>query len=129
MIDGLIKAFRMYCRIDTKTAAEATGIALYRYKKLEAGEAIPSDKELEKIAALFGVNEDILNGNIDENDFFGLRQPIDENLFASEDLRAQMKLRITDLTPEEKKLILLIRCCDNSDAVIHDAICRVLENQ
>lgn len=128
MTKGLIRVLRLYCGFDAETISEVTGIALAKYKRIEAGEEIPSDKDIEKLASVFGVSEKFLRGDEDVADFFAFRQQIDENLFATEEQREQMKLRITELTPLEKKLILLIRCSENSEETILKTIENVIED-
>ncbi len=126
MKDGLLLVLRMYCGYDAKMIAEATGIALARYKRIEAGDEEPDDSDIEKIAAVFGVSAAYLKGEDNFSDGLMLRQNIEELVFASDEMREQAKLRVTELSDLEKKLILLVRSADNSEQALLDAINTVL---
>ncbi|MBR3589161.1 MAG: hypothetical protein IKL16_06315, partial [Clostridia bacterium] len=55
-----------------------------------------------------------------------LRQTVEDLVFASDEMKGQAKLRVTELSDLEKKLILLVRCADNSEQALLDAINTVL---
>lgn len=126
MTDGLLRVLRMYCGYDEKMIAEATGIALARYKRIEVGDEEADDKEIEKIAAVFGVSIGYLKGEEGIADGLLLRQTVEDLVFASDEMKGQAKLRVTELSDLEKKLILLVRCADNSEQALLDAINTVL---
>ncbi len=127
MTTGLIRMLRRYISVDEKTVAEALGISMVRYKKLEAGEEDPTPQEIEKLAVIFSVTPEFLTGESDPDHFFSLNQTFEESILQSEELREAVKLRVTDLSVEEKKLIMMIRGAENSAKAIADATEAVLK--
>ncbi len=127
MIHESIRIFRLYCELTAETVSEVTGIPLSRYKKIELGEIEPSEKDAEKLAKLFNVDVSLLLDGITDSAKYSVRQEIDDGWFATEEMKQMVKLKITDLSPKEKKLILLIRNSDNSETNLDDAINMVLE--
>ncbi len=126
MKDGLLRVLRMYCGYDEKMISESTGIPLAKYKRIEAGDEEPDDAYIEKIAAVFGVSAGYLKGEEDFSDGLMLRQNVEDFVFASDEMKEQARLRVTELSDLEKKLILLARCADNSEQALLDAINTVL---
>ena len=126
MTDGILRVLRMYCDYDLKTLSEATGIAVQRLKRIEAGEEDASDEDIRKIASVFGVSADFLNGDERIDNGLLLRQPLEDVVFASEEEKEAAKLRVTELSDLEKKLILLIRCSENAEQALTDAINSVM---
>ena len=122
MIMGMIKVLRMYMGTAAEVIADVTGITLTRYVDIENGDIEPDAAELTKLAAVFGMDEDVLTGKTGIGEALMFRQPIDESVFADEDMREMMKLRMTDLSPAEKKLILLIRASENSSVLLEKAM-------
>ncbi len=116
MKNGLIKVLRMYSSADAETVAATAGIPLARYKRIENEEEMPTESELERIAAVFGISTDFFSD--DFPDRFVLRQTLDETVFVTEELREQMKLRMTELSPLEKQLVMFIRRTDNRDETL-----------
>ena len=127
MTMGLIRMLRRYSSVDEKTLAEALGISLVRYKKIEAGEEEPTSQEIEKLAVIFGVTPGFLSGEAEAEQLFALQQTFEEGILQSEELREAVKLRVTDLSLEEKKLIMMIRGAENSAKAVADAIEAVLK--
>lgn len=126
MKEGLLRVLRMYCGYDEKTVAECAGIALLRYKRIEIGEEEPTDSDIAKFAAIYGVSEAYLKGEDNISDSLILRQPVENIVFPTDEMKEQAKLRVTELSDLEKKLVLLIRCADNSEQALIDAINTVL---
>lgn len=127
MVHESIRIFRLYCELTPEMISEVTGIPVSRYKKIELGEIEPSEKDTEKLAKLFNVEvEDLLHGITDSSKYL-VRQEIDDNVFVSEALKNEIKLMITNLSPKEKRLILLIRNSDNSEENLDEAINMMLE--
>ena len=124
---GLIRMLRRYSSVDEKTVAEALGISLVRYKKIESGEEEPASQEIEKLAVIFGVTPEFLSGEAEAEQLFALQQTFEEGILQSEELREAVKLRVTDLSLEEKKLIMMIRGAENSAKAVADAIEAVLK--
>lgn len=127
MVHESIRLFRLYCELTAEMVAEVTGIPLSRYKKIELGEIEPSEKDAEKLAKLFNVDVTELLHGITDLSKYSVRQEIDDSLFATEETKQMVKLKITELSPKEKKLILLIRNSDNSEICLDDAINMILE--
>lgn len=127
MVHESIRIFRLYCELTPEMISEVTGIPLSRYKKIELGEIEPSEKDAEKLAKLFNVDVNDLLYGITDSSKYSVRQEIDDNLFVSEKIKQNVKLTITELSPKEKKLILLIRNSDNSEINLDDAINTILE--
>lgn len=127
MVHESIRIFRLYCELTPEMISEVTGIPLSRYKKIELGEIEPSEKDAEKLAKLFNVDVNDLLYGITDSSKYSVRQEIDDNLFVSEEIKQNVKLTITELSPKEKKLILLIRNSDNSEINLDDAINTILE--
>lgn len=127
MVHESIKIFRLYCGLSAETISEVTGIPLSRYKKIELGEIEPNEKETEKLAKLFNIETEDLLGGITDMSKFAIRQEIDDNLFASEEIKQSMRMMITELSAQEKKLILLIRNSDDSEKNLAEAINMLLE--
>lgn len=127
MVHESIRLFRLYCELTVEAVAEVTGIPLSRYKKIELGEIEPSEKDAESLAKLFNVEvADLLHGITDLSKY-SVRQEIDDDFFATEEIKQMVKLKITELSPKEKKLILLIRNSDNSESDLDDAINMILD--
>lgn len=127
MVHESIRIFRLYCELTPEMISEVTGIPLSRYKKIELGEIEPSEKDAEKLAKLFNVEVNDLLYGITDSSKYSVRQEIDENLFVSEEMKQNVKLTITELSPKEKKLLLLIRNSDNSEINLDEAINLILE--
>ncbi|MBR3868327.1 MAG: helix-turn-helix transcriptional regulator [Clostridia bacterium] len=127
MVHESIRIFRLYCELTPEMVSEVTGIPLSRYKKIELGEIEPSEKDAEKLAKLFNVEVNDLLYGITDSSKYSVRQEIDDGLFATEEIKQMVKLKITDLSPKEKKLILLIRNSDNSESNFDEAINIILE--
>jgi len=127
MVHESIRIFRLYCELTVEMVAEVTGIPLSRYKKIELGEIEPSEKDAEKLARLFNVDVDNLLNGITDLSKYSVRQEIDDGLFATEEIKQMVKLKITELSPKEKKLILLIRNSDSSESDLDDAINMILD--
>ncbi len=126
MTKGLIRVLRRYSSVDEKTVAEALGISLARYKKIEIGEEEPTPDEIQKLAVIFGITPEFLTGESEPEQLFALNQTFEESVLQSEELREAVKLRVTDLSLEEKKLIMMIRGAENSAKAVADAIEAVL---
>lgn len=127
MVHESIRIFRLYCELTPEMISEVTGIPVSRYKKIELGEIEPSEKDAEKLAKLFNVDVDDLLGGITDSSKYLVRQDIDDNVFVSEELKNEIKLLITNLSPKEKRLILLIRNSDSSEENLDEAINMMLE--
>lgn len=127
MVHESIRLFRLYCELSAEMVSEVTGVPLSRYKKIELGEIEPSERDAEKLAKLFNVEvSELLNG-ITDLSIYSVRQEIDENMFMTDEMREMVKIKITDLSPDEKRLILLIRNSDNSAICLDEAIRMVME--
>ena len=113
MVMGLLKVLRMYMGMDAEMIADTIGMTLERYIDIENGDLEPDASELKKLSSVFCMDEDVLTGESSISNTFVLSQPLDASLFATEEQREMMKLRMTDLSPEEKRLILLIRASEN----------------
>lgn len=127
MVHESIRIFRLYCELTPEMIAEVTGIPLSRYKKIEIGEIEPTEKDAEKLAKLFNVDVNDLLSGITDSSKYAVRQDIDDNLFVSDEIKQSVKLTITELSPKEKKLILLIRNSDNSEINLDEAINMILD--
>lgn len=126
MVHESIRIFRLYCGLTPEMISDVTGIPVSRYKKIELGEIEPSEKDAGKLAKLFNVDvTDLLEGITDSSKYL-VRQEIDDSLFATEEIKQMVKLKITELSPKEKKLILLIRNSDSSESDLDDAINMIL---
>lgn len=127
MVHESIRLYRLYCELSAEMVADVTGIPLSRYKKIELGEVEPSASDAEKLAKLFNVEvSELLNG-ITDLSRYSVRQDIDNNVFMTDEMREMAKIKITDLSPDEKRLILLIRGSDNSINCLDEATRLVLE--
>lgn len=127
MVHESIRLFRLYCELSAEMVADVTGIPLSRYNKIELGEIEPSESEAEKLAGLFNVKPSELLNGIGDISVYSVRQTIDDNLFMTEEMKEAVKIKITDLSPEEKRLILLIRNSANSESCLDEAIRIVLD--
>ena len=127
MVHESIRIFRLYCELTPEMISEATGIPVSRYKKIELGEIEPSEKDVEKLAKLFNIEVDDLLGGITDSAKYLIRQSVDDNIFVSEEMKNDIKLLVTNLSPKEKRLILLIRGSDNSEENLDNAINMILE--
>lgn len=125
MTNENIRICRLYCGLSYETAAEAVGIAVDRYKNIETGKAEPTETELEKIAKIYNVYSASLQNDFNEGENFRLKQDVDTNLFASEELREAVRLNVTALSAMEKKLIMLLRSKENSEAEIEKIISKI----
>ena len=110
----MIKVLRLYMGADAETVALATGMSTTHYTDIENGYAEPTEAEYQKLSAVFGLDEDYITGKREIPESFIVRQPMEDSVFVTEELREKMKLCMTDLSPDEKKLILLIRSADDS---------------
>lgn len=127
MTNENIRICRLYCGFSYEDTAAAVKIPLNRYKNIELGNAEPADDEIEKIARLYNVSADELKNGFREDDKFRLVQEVDENFFESEDLREAVKLAVTFLSAEEKKLIMLIRSSENPEDVLEKFIGEIID--
>lgn len=114
MKKGMVKVLRMYMGAEAETVASAAGIPFMRYLDIENCDAEPDESELGKLSAVFGLEEDVFTGEREIDCGFAFRQPLEENVFVSEELREKMRILMTDLTEDEKRLILLIRSAEDS---------------
>lgn len=127
MVHESIRIFRLYCEFTPEMISEATGIPVSRYKKIEIGEIEPSEKDAEKLAKLFNIEVEELLCGITDSAKYLIRQSVDDNIFVSEEMKNDIKLLVTNLSPKEKRLILLIRGSDNSEENLDNEINMILE--
>ena len=128
MIMGMVKVLRMYMGAAAEVIADAAGISIARYIDIENGYTEPASAEITKLAAVFGMDEDVLTGKSDIGKELMFRQPLDESVFATEELREMMKLRMTELSDAEKRLILLIRASEDSSVLLEKVMDIVSED-
>lgn len=126
MKKGMVKVLRMYMGAEAETIASAVGIPIMRYLDIENCDAEPDESEISKLAVGFGLEEAVFTGEVEIGIDFAFRQPLEENVFVSEELREKMRIRMTDLTEDEKRLILLIRSAEDSTDLmkrVTDTVC------
>ena len=95
MVMGLLKVLRMYMGMDAEMIADTIGMTLERYIDIENGDLEPDASELKKLSSVFCMDEDVLTGESSISNTFVLSQPLDASLFATEEQREMMKLRMT----------------------------------
>lgn len=116
VFNEFICVFRRYCELEQEDVAAAARIPLETYLDYEYGLADPSNEELQRIAAVFGLEERVFELGIEPirktYEMFEPR-PADENIFETAEDLEKVRLLVNKLSPDEARLVLFYRSADS----------------
>lgn len=109
--------FRRFCSLSETEVSEITGISRRRILLIEHGEVVPTDEECNKLARLYNVTPEIINGSLSE--VFGtiVREPIDASFYNNYIERDVIAEKITSLSISERTVIMKMRQVENKDEI------------
>ena len=112
MLCNRMKQFREYNKLDYKLVAEVLGISESEYKDFENNKAVPTIDIITELSKLYKVTVD---------EFYGYTPRLtlhsNDDDFFDEDVSEPI-LKMSDLSWDEAKLILLYRNAKNKDDII-----------
>lgn len=111
MLNKNIALLRKYNELSIQQVADALNISAEKYAAYESGEALPNSDDIENLAKLYNVTIDQLFFGMDR---FGkpFNAPSEEN--ENETDKREGFEYLSELTAEEKRLIIALRLCENN---------------
>lgn len=112
MFNEFICLFRRYCGLGQQEVADAAGMSIEKYRSYEYGLADPDEDALNRLSAVFGLKESVFSlGAQHVQKTFEMFEPryADDNIFASAEDKAKVKLLLNMLEDEETRLVLMFR--------------------
>ena len=104
MFNEFICLFRRYCGLGQQEVADAAGMSIEKYRSYEYGLADPDEDALNRLSAVFGLKESVFSlGAQHVQKTFEMFEPryADDNIFASAEDKAKVKLLLNMLEDEE----------------------------
>lgn len=112
MFCEFINLFRRYCGLKQQDVADAAGLSLDRYRAYEYGLESPDDETLRKLEKVYGLKESVLDMSAEQREYtFAMFEPryADDNIFATAEDKAKVKMMVNLLDDDEERLLLLYR--------------------
>ena len=132
MFNEFICLFRRYCGLGQQEVADAAGMSIEKYRSYEYGLADPDEDALNRLSAVFGLKESVFSlGAEHVQKTFEMFEPryADDNIFATAEDKAKVKLLLNMLEDEETRLVLIFRTAtDEQRAEIMKFVSEIHDN-
>ena len=112
MFNEFICLFRRYCGLSQQEVADAAGLSIEKYRSYEYGLADPDEEALSRLSRVFGLKESVFNLGVEHiQKTFDMFEPryADDNIFATAEDKAKVRLLLNMLEEDETRLILMFR--------------------
>ena len=117
MLYHRLKQFREYNKLETSAVAEALNISKEEYSLYESGKSVPDINIIEKLTRLYKVTSDEFYGYTPRLQIYA---PDSED--AADDYVDEKILKMSDLSWDERQLILHYRLLDDKDDILSQII-------
>lgn len=104
---------RKFMELPQESVAKTVGISVEKYRLIEKGELEPEPEVAERLAKVFNVTVNDLNYGIFGDKRFGFFQKPLSSFFESPEEMQRIERYITELTDDEKSLIIMYRLIEH----------------
>lgn len=122
------KLFRNYCRLSIAEVSEYTGIKKSRLIDIEHGEITPDTEECCKIAKLYNISPDKLNGTIKDVFETIVCEPNDASFYNNDDERNAVIEKVSSLREDERAIIMMYRMSEDKSEAFDKIVFALSEN-
>lgn len=123
------RLFRNYCSLSIDDVAGLTGISKKRLIGIEHGDIIPDADECCKIAKLYNVSPDKLNGTVKEIFESIVCEPNDASFYGSEAERNMVIEKVASLSEDERAIIMMYRSSEDKSEAYDRIISAITKNE